>query len=68
MIWFSDKYFENYILGGGYFGAFKLCHGSGSQCSIKNLKQNKTKQKQKQTSKKNNYIFTDLLDFPYKLS
>lgn len=46
MIRFSDKYFENYILGGGYFGAFKLSHGSGSQCSIKNLKQNKSKNKQ----------------------
>lgn len=57
MIRFSDKYFENYILGGGYFGAFKLCHGSGSQCSIKNLKQNKTKQKQKQTSKKKKLHF-----------
>lgn len=64
MIRFSDKYFENYILGGGYFGAFKLSHGSGSQCSIKNLKQNKSKNKQA----KKKYIFTDLLDFPYNLS
>lgn len=56
MIRFSDKYFENYILGGGYFGAFKLSHGSGSQCSIKNLKQNKSKNKQ--AKKKTTFLLT----------
>lgn len=41
MIWFSDKYFENYTVAGVYFGAFKLCHGSGSQFSVKDLQKKK---------------------------